>query len=101
MKFLNFFLFLWGFFALLDTDLHSQCRSAADQQKCGSMLIIYGSDIIRRDEATELPCDISLGTGIDHPVAVDGKVVVVLFLALLVRRHSEELGVKGMVANEC
>jgi hypothetical protein len=42
------------------------------------------------NEATDLPCDISLGAGIDHSVAVDGEVVVVLFLALLVRRHSTE-----------
>jgi hypothetical protein len=45
---------------------------------------------ISGNDATDLPCDISLGAGIDHSVAVDGKVVVVLFLALLVRRHSKE-----------
>jgi hypothetical protein len=50
---------------------------------------------ISGNEATDLPCDISLGAGIDHSVAVDGEIVVVLFLALLVRRHSKEQRVKG------
>jgi hypothetical protein len=36
---------------------------------------------------TPLPGQVTLGPGINHPVAVDGEVVIVLLLVLLVGRH--------------
>ena len=34
-----------------------------------------------------VPGKVAFGPGIDHPVAVNGEVVVVLLLTLLIRRH--------------